>query len=190
MEFPLSNKGEKNLKRKPRKRANDFKRNKNKDEISTVQVVTAVERRTGKKFFKVVETKRLTKKQISLALDGKLGSNTILVTDKHHSYKSYAKDNENIKHKRLLAKDHVDKNDKSINLQKVNNVHSQVRDFIKPFNGVSSKYLQNYLNWYAYKNQINNHKSTLKMWFVALLMSPVAYDVFWQFKENTMLIRT
>lgn len=190
MEFPLSNKGEKNLKRKPRKRANDFKRNKNKDEISTVQVVTAVERRTGKKFFKVVETKRLTKKQISLALDGKLGSNTILVTDKHHSYKSYAKDNENIKHKRLLAKDHVDKNDKSINLQKVNNVHSQVRDFIKPFNGVSSKYLQNYLNWYAYKNQINNHKSTLKMWFVALLMSPVAYDIFWQFKENTMLIRT
>ncbi len=84
----------------------------------------------------------------------------------------------------------MDKKDKSINLQKVNNVHSQVRDFIKPFNGVSSKYLQNYLNWYAYKNQINNNKETIKMWFVALLMSPVAYDIFLKFKENTMLIRT
>jgi len=190
MEFPLSNKGDKYLKRKPRKRAKDFKRNKNKNEITTVQAITVVERKTGKKFFKVVETKRLTTKQISLALDGKLGSDTILITDKHYSYKSYANENVNIKHKRLLAKEHVDKKDKSINLQKVNNVHSQVRDFIKPFNGVSSKYLQNYLNWYAYKNQINNNKETIKMWFVALLMSPVAYDIFLKFKENTMLIRT
>jgi len=50
--------------------------------------------------------------------------------------------------------------------------------------------VQNYLNWYAYKNQINNHKETIKMWFVAIFMSPVAYDIFRQFKENTMLIRT
>ena len=56
--------------------------------------------------------------------------------------------------------------------------------------GISSKYLQNYLNWDAYKNQINNNKETIKMWFVVLLMSPVAYDIFLKFKENTMLIRT
>lgn len=190
MEFPESKKGDKKLKRKPRKRANDFKRNENKGEVSVVQVVTAVERETGDKFFKVVASKRLTKKQIEQALDGKIAEGSTLITDKHSSYKSFAKDHEGIKHKRLLAKDHVDKKDKSIHLQKVNNVHSQVRDFIKPFKGVSSKYLQNYVNWYAYNEKINNSKTTLKMWFVAILLSDQAYGIYELFKENAMLIRT
>ncbi len=190
LEISLNNKGERKLNRKPRKRANDFKRNKNKDEVSTVQVITAVERGTGNKIFKVVESKRLSKKQISEALDGKIVSGSTLITDKHRSYASYFKGNKEIKHKQLLAKEHVDRKDKSIHLQKVNNVHAQVRDFIKPFNGVSSKYLQNYLNWYAYKDSIRNSKTTLKMWFVAILLSDKAYHIFELFKQNEMIIRT
>jgi len=100
------------------------------------------------------------------------------------------KDNKNIKHKRLLAKDYVDKKEKNIHLQKVNNIHSQVRYFIKPFKGVSSKYLQNYLNWYAYKGYIRNSKTTLKMWLVAILLSDKAYGIFDVFKQNEMIIRT
>lgn len=190
LELSLSNKGDRNLDRAPRKRANDFKRNQIKGKVSTVQVVSAIERDTGNKYFKVVETKRLTKEQISKALDGVISDGSTLITDKHNSYKSYASGNTKIKHKRLLAKDHVDRKDKSIHLQKVNNVHSQVRDFIKPFNGVSSKYLQNYLNWYAYRDNIRNSKTTLKMWFVAMLMSDKAYGVFELFKKNEMVIRT
>ena len=117
-----------------------------------------------------------------MALDGKLAEGTTLITDKHYSYKSYAHDNKNIKHKRLLAKEHVDRKDKSI--------HLQVRDFIKPFHGVSSKYLQNYLDWYAYRGQISNHKETIKNWFIALLLSSEAYSIFELFKNNAMLIRT
>jgi ribosomal protein L16 Arg81 hydroxylase len=79
-------------------------------------------------------------------LDGKLADNATLITNKYPSYKAFAKDNPKIKHKALLAKDHVDKNDKTIHLQKVNQVHSQLRIFLRPFNGVSSKYLQNYFN--------------------------------------------
>jgi len=190
LEFSLNNKGEHNLGRKPRKRANDFKRNKNKGEISTVQVITAIERATGAKIFKVVESKRLTKEQISKALDNKIADGATLITDKHHSYVAFAKDNKEIKHKRLLAKDHVDKKDKTIHLQKVNNVHSQVRAFIKPFKGVSSKYLQNYLNWYAYKDKISNSKTALKMWFIAILLSENADTIFQLFKQNSMIIRT
>jgi hypothetical protein len=74
-------------------------------------------------------------------LDDKLADNSTLITDKHSSYKTYTKNNPSIKHKQLLAKDHVDKRDKSIYLQKVNNVHSQLSGFLRPFNGVSSKYL-------------------------------------------------
>lgn len=189
IEFSLSNKGDRNLKRKARKRANDFKRNTENKEITTIQVITAIERETGNKFFRVVETKRLTKEQIEIALDGKLARGTTVITDKHNSYKSYMKDNQDINHKRLLAKDHVDKRDKSIHLQNVNNVHSQVRDFIRPFKGVSSKYLQNYLNWYAYQNRINRHKKTLKSWFVAFFLFSGAYEIFLQYKKNAMIIR-
>lgn len=189
LELPLSNKGERNLGRNARKRGTDFKRNQGKDEITVIQVITAVER-SGKKYLKAVETKRLSKEEITKVFDGKLNKETILITDKHPSYKAFAKDNPSIKHKTLLARDHVDKKDKTIHLQKVNNVHSQVRKFLRPFNGVSSKYLQNYLNWYAYVDQINNSKTTLKNWFIAILMSDQAYHLFELFKQNAVLIRT
>jgi len=47
----------------------------------------------------------------------------------------------------------------------VNNVLSQLRKFLNPFNVVSSKYLQNYLNWFAYVDNINSKKETIKQWF-------------------------
>ncbi len=189
LELALNDKGKRDLERDARKRGNDFKRNQGKNEITVVQVVTAVER-SGNKYLKAVASKRLSKDEITKALDGKLADNTILITDKHPSYKAFAKDNPSIKHKALLAKDHVDKKDKTIHLQKVNNVHSQVRKFLRPFNGVSSKYLQNYLNWYAYVDTIRNSKTTLKQWFLSILLTDQAYHLYEMFKQNAVLIRT
>ena len=189
LELALNEKGSKALTRKPRKRSSDFKRNQGKGVSTTVQVVTAVSR-NGDKILKAVESKRLSKEEIAKVLDGKLAENSTLITDKHPSYKAYASKNSTIKHKQLLAKDHVDKKDKSIHLQKVNNVHSQLRGFLKPFNGVSSKYLQNYLNWYAYVGQIQNSKTTLKQWFLAMLITDQAYTLFELFKNYAVIIRT
>lgn len=189
LELALSNKGCKSLKRKPRKRGTDFKRNQGKEVVTTVQVVTAVQR-NGEKYLKAVETKRLSKKDIEKVFEGKLADNTTLITDKHRSYKAFAKDYPTIKHKELLAKQYIDKKDKSIHLQKVNNTHKQVRDFLKPFNGVSSKYLQNYLNWYAYMDKIRNSKTMLKQWLVSMLLTDQAYNLFELFKQNAVIIRT
>jgi hypothetical protein len=75
-------------------------------------------------------------------------------------------------------------------LQKVNNVHSQLRKFLSPFNGVSSKYLQNYLNWYAYADKIKTNKETIKQWVVAIMLSDQAYHIFALFKQNAVIIRT
>ena len=189
LELALSLKGTKKINREPRKRGTDFKRNQGKDQVTTVQVVTAVQRNGGK-YLKAVETKRLSKKDIEEVFEGKFTENTTLITDKHHSYKAFAKDNPKIKHKRLLAKKHVDANDKSIHLQRVNNTHKQVREFLKPFNGVSSKYLQNYLNWYAYIDKIRNSKTTLKQWFITMLLTDQAYSIYELFKLNAVIIRT
>jgi len=189
LELPLSNKGSRTLERAPRKRSSEFKRNAEDEEIRVVQVVTAVER-NGNKYLRAVESKGLSKEEIKKALDGKLSEGTTLITDKHPSYRAFAKENTSIKHKRLLAKEHVDKKDKSIHLQKVNNVHSQLRKFLRPFNGVSSKYLQNYLNWFAYTDQIKNNKATLKQWFLAIMATDQAYHLFELFKHNAVIIRT
>jgi transposase-like protein len=69
LELALSNKGSRDLERKPRKRGTDFKRNLGKDEITTVQVVTAVQR-NGEKYLKAVESKRLSEQQIEKVFDG------------------------------------------------------------------------------------------------------------------------
>lgn len=189
MEIALSNKGSRTLNRNPRKRGSDFKRNRGKEDITVVQIVTAVERK-GNKYLKAVESKRLSEKDITLALGGKLAKDATLITDKHASYKAFAKSNPSIKHKSLLAKNHVDKNDKSIHLQKVNNTHSQLQKFLHPFNGVSSKYLQNYLNWFAYSDHIRSSKQTIKQWFVSILLADQAYRLFELFKQNVVIIRT
>lgn len=189
LELALSNKGERNLERKPRKRGSDHRRNSTEKEVTTVQVVTAVSR-SGGKYLKAVESKRLSKDEIAKALDGKLADGVVLITDKHPSYKAYAKAEPTLKHKALLAKTHVDPKDKSVHLQRVNNTHSQLRKFLSPFNGVSTKYLQNYLNWYAHIEEVRKTKTTLKQWFITLLMSDSAYELFWLFKNNAVINRT
>jgi hypothetical protein len=72
----------------------------------------------------------------------------------------------------------VKKEDKKINLQKINNQHMQLRQFLGKFNGVSSKYLQNYLNWFAYGKNIESFENQTKQWFIAILTNDLAYNLY------------
>lgn len=188
LELAINKKGDRSLGRESRKRSTDFSRNEG-DEISVVQVVTAVQRE-GSKLFKVVETKRLSEDNITKALGGKIEGNSILITDKHPSYKAYGKTQEQITHKTVKANEHVNRSDKNVHLQTVNQTHAQLRKFIGKFNGVSTKYLQNYLNWYAYQGKIQESKSVIKTWVLTGMLAPLSYQLFWLFKENAVNIRT
>lgn len=187
-EIALSNKGSRHLDRKARKRGTDFKRN-TLDEVTVVQVVTAIERGGGT-FLKAVESKRLTTEEITKAFDGKLVDGTTLITDSHNSYKSFAKENPSLKHKTFIAKNHLDKEDKKVHVQTVNNKHKKLKQFLIPFNGVSSKYLQNYLNWFAYAEKLRDTKQTIKQWLIAGLITDNSYEQFLLFKQNAVNIRT
>ena len=94
LELAINEKGNRNLTRTSRKRSSDFKRNQKGGKITTVQIVAAVSR-NGEKILKAVESKRLSKEQIAKVLDGKLAKQSTLITDKHPSYRAYAKDNKN-----------------------------------------------------------------------------------------------
>jgi len=86
LELALNNKGSRNLDRTARKKGNDFIRNMGKEDVTVVQVVTTVERK-GEKYLKAFASKRLSKEEISKALDGKLAYSATLITDKHPSLK-------------------------------------------------------------------------------------------------------
>ena len=186
-EISISKKGSKILDRKPRKRGTDFKRNTG-EVISVIQVVTAVER-GGETFLKAVETKRLTTQEITKAFNGRLSEGTTLLTDSHPSYKSFAKENPLLNHKTFIAKDHVSKTDKKIHVQTVNHTHRELKDFLRQFNGVSSKYLQNYLNLFAYADKLRESKHTIKQWLVGALLADNAYNLYLLFGQNAVNIR-
>ncbi len=152
-----------------------------------MQVVTAVHR-NGELYLKAVESKRLSADEITKALDGKITDQTTLITDKHPSCRLFARENPALKHRAVLGKEHVNKNDKNIHLQDVNNTHSQLRIFLSPFNGVGLKCLQNYLNWFAYVGKLSETKTTIKMWLINIPASSQGFELFRLFKENAVNI--
>lgn len=102
-------------------------------------MVTGIER-SGKTFLKAVETKRLTTEEVTKVFDGRLSEGTTLFTDTHPIYKSFAKENPLLNHKTFIAKDHVSTVDRKVHIQTVNHTHRELKDFLRQFNGVSSKY--------------------------------------------------
>jgi len=189
VEFALSNKGDKNLMRPARKRSSDFKRNTETKEVTTVQVISAIDENNNT-YFKAVETKRITANDLKKTIGKKLDKDVTLVTDKHPSYIPFVKSKPSITHKTVKANEHVNKEDKKINLQKINNQHKQLHQFLAKFNGVSSKYLQNYLNWFAYGKNIAAFANQTKQWFIALLTTDTAYNLYQLIKKNAVNIRT
>lgn len=88
---------------------------------------------------------RMCKDDIVRTVGDKFNENTTLVSDKHSSISAFAKDL-GIKHKTFKAKDHT--LDKEYHVQYVNYLASRLKSVINhQLRGVSTKYLQNYVNW-------------------------------------------
>jgi transposase-like protein len=186
MEIAINEKGSKKLRREGRKRGSDFKRN-DKKRTTTVQVVTAIDRE-GNKFGKTVKSKRITGAQLKKAIGKKLTKDCTLISDEHPSYKKLIKIQKGIKLKQINSKQRVDKKDSSINIQKVNHNHSELRKFLEKFNGVSSKYLENYIQWCNYMKYEESAKA-YEQWITEIYNYKNGYNTYKAYKENTVLIR-
>lgn len=92
------------------------------------------------KYIKAAASKCLNKEEITKVFDGKLSARTTLNTNKLTSHKDFDKDDPSIKHKALLAREHAGKMAGKIHLKCVNNVHSQLRTFLRQFNAVSTNF--------------------------------------------------
>ena len=144
--FNESQKENKNIKnRKPRKRgfSNEYKQaglSHNK-----VCVLTAIDRNKHS-FNKPVCYGHIGKEQ-TMILQHRIKENSILITDGEHSYKI-------LKDVKLKQLKFGKPQGKVYHLSNINNFHSHLKKFINRFNGVATKYLDNYVNYF---NEMGNN---------------------------------
>jgi len=148
--FLQSEKGSKKVERDSRKRGKSVKKKGLSDE--QVAVIVSTDRKNTMDF-KVACLGRISKTDITDAIGHKIEVSTILCTDGHVSYKGFAIDN-SLEHHVLRANLKQYVKQKKYHIQHVNSMHSRLKNWIeKQLLGVSTKYLQNYMNWFHIKEK-------------------------------------
>lgn len=175
----FSEKGSQNLKRTPKKRGKSVfvkkKRGINQDKVA---ILISCDRK-GNKHLQVATRGRISAQDINAILKDKLAPKTVLCTDGHRSFEAFAKENQ-LEHQtiKVSAKQYVKKG--IYHVQHVNQTAQDLKKWLEKFNGVSTKYLQNYLNWYALKAIINENKSPIKK-TIAIIAS--SFSAWYEFKN-------
>lgn len=169
-QLSLSEKGKRDLKRKAHRRGRDSK---NHDSEKVSVLVSVVRGKNGANG-SVIKAKKINGVQVKKALEGKLLSGTTIITDEAKSFK-VLKELEHVEHKTVNSKLNQKRKD-PIHLQTVNQSHKSIKDFLAPFNGVSTKYLQNYLTWYHFKQNTKMRLDKVKHAFITCLLSTNAMD--------------
>ena len=156
--FLESGKGSRELPRKPRKRGSKA----TKRGISNQQVAVVVTcDRSDNKELRVATKGRISKKDLEGVFGSKLDKAETLCTDTHRSYTAFAKSISLDHQKFNVSKGQRVKN-KIYHVQNVNNTAMRLREWMRPFNGVATKYLQNYMNWFMILERIKNNRERLQ----------------------------
>lgn len=100
-------------------------------------------------------TGKVSTDKVKAVLENRIVEYSVLVTDKESSYRRFAQEN-NIELIQIKAEQRTYKG--IYHIQHVNAFHSHLKAFIRPFQGVSTKHLNNYLVWYAWM-QMNRELS-------------------------------
>jgi len=115
-----------------------------------VYVMTGINE-LGDCFCELVDRGMETIEEVKGCLSGRIGEQTQVISDMHRSYpKAIAA---------LGAASHVtvDPKDRSTgDINMVNSLHSRLQKFIRTFNGVATRRLQHYLDWFCYREQFKN----------------------------------
>lgn len=161
--FLYSEKGKRSIaNRKPRKRGGASKYRGISHEQVCVLVARDRERTT---YSRVVGQGRIVKSRLDKAIGSKLSSSNVLCTDAWRAFKSYASE-KSLEHYRFKS-DGKKRVIKGIyHIQNVNSYHSRLKSWMDRFQGVSSKYLNNYLTWFQFLDAIkykNDNTTISKM---------------------------
>lgn len=128
--------------------------------------------RNGSAIAMISNLGRIATKNIHAVFDGKIAEDAVLVTDKMNSYVRFANANEL---KLVQLKDGKSKGG-IYNIQRINSYHSTLKRFMGRFNGVSTKYLNNYLVWHNlvnYAREANDEKRNMMMRYALTALKSV-----------------
>lgn len=89
---------------------------------------------------------RISSADLKRAYNGKINSQSIICSDSHKSYIQFTK-NFTLEHVRIKTGRH--KNG-IFHINHVNSLHSNLKEWVKRFKGVSTKFLANYLYWFKW----------------------------------------
>ncbi|MGK5039332.1 IS1595 family transposase [Janthinobacterium sp. GB1R12] len=114
--------------------------------ISDEQVCILVARdRTGQTLDFVTGKGALTKAQVRHYLLPMIDKDILLVTDGHAAYRAFARE-AGISHQAVNLRAGI-RVQGAVHVQNVNAYHSRLREWLRPFHGVATRYLPNYLGW-------------------------------------------
>ena len=124
-----------------------------------VCVLTAIDRNKHS-FNKPVCYGHMGKEQ-AMILQHRINKGSVLITDGEHSYKRRLKD---VKLKQLKFGKPQFKDNKIIHMNTINSFHSGLKKFMIRFNGVATKYLDNYVNYFReFRDKIDTFNQLLQL---------------------------
>lgn len=183
--FLQSEKGKQVENRKSRKRGGASK----KKGVNNDHIAVIVTQDRKKEIDLTVATKgRLKKIDIEKAIGDRFGQETILCSDSHVSYKGFAMDH-NIEHHPLRSdlKQYI-KNG-VYHIQHVNSTHNKIKKWIdNQFWGVSTKYLQQYMNWYRIKEMLKDSREITKEFAKQASQDIKAYQKYKDIPKNYQIL--
>lgn len=155
-QLDINDKGRRDLGRKPYKRPSDreTKRGVSNDKVS-VMVATD---RNGGPTMRVAKVGRIDAESVQKTIGGLVAPDNVLCSDSHPSIIKWARDNELEHHTFVASRQHV--KDRCYHVQHVNSLDNRYERWVKGFYGVSTKYLQGYLNWFVFLQKVR--KSALQ----------------------------
>jgi transposase-like protein len=156
--FRLSYKGSKPINRKSRRRAGSSKRGLSKEQVC---VPCVIERESKSSISQIGGLGKPSIKTIESVLKDRIKEKSVLCTDKEKSYIKFSKNYE-LEHIRF---EDVKSKKKIYHIQTINSFHSRLKNFMRNFNGVSTKHLNNYLIW----NSLMHNSSFDKTWSRVLM---------------------
>ena len=177
----FSEKGKRTLTRKGKKRGGKAK----KKGISNEQVaIIATADRAGQQDLSVATIGRLKKVDIEKSIGNRISDKTILCSDSHVSFKGFAIDNA-IEHHTIRADLKQFVKDGIYHVQHVNSIHNRLKKWInQQFWGVSTKYLQQYLNWFRIKEMLKYKQLPMTEFAKQTIIDIRTYARYCEINEN------
>lgn len=157
-QFKINEKGNRRLNRKAYKRPSDrkTKRGISNDKLS---VMVATDRK-GNSLMKIAKMGRIDSDSVEKTIGSFINSNNILCSDSHPSIILWANNKKLEHHTFVASKQHV--KSKCYHVQHVNSLDNRYERWIKPFYGVATKYLSQYLNWFVFIQKMKKSSEPLK----------------------------